>query len=239
MNSWLAALYDPDYGYYMGAGEPEYDFRTAVDTHPVFAAMVATAPAQGLGGIWILQPNSEFSKLGSGRGSMASAVFLVARELSWGSRLDWTGVEIGTQRRRNAQLKWSAGKIRPGNLARRTFELRRDIRQRVPWTRCRSRWPDAAGAAGANSELKSRGVMNSPGPTRQRAPHCAITARAGAARFPSAGYSKPAWGLSEYLRIWFRRCRALWRFLSITVGTADAGPFPAVVIRGPRCRTGA
>ena len=100
----LAALYDPDYGYYMGAGQPEYDFRTAVDTHPVFAAMIA----RRLDDAWEeLGYPAKFSvlELGSGRGSMASAVFQVARELPWGSRLEWTGVEIGAQRRRNAQLE--------------------------------------------------------------------------------------------------------------------------------------
>ena len=97
------ALYDPDYGYYMGAGEPELDYRTAADTHPLFAALLA----RRLDLAWLeLGCPSSFGvlELGSGPGSMAASVFRVARELPWGSALGWTGVEIGPGRRRVAQL---------------------------------------------------------------------------------------------------------------------------------------
>ena len=97
-----AALYDPEYGYYMGGGKPEEDFRTAVDTHPLFAAILA----RRLDRVWHkLGCPSHFGvlELGSGRGSMAAAVHRVARDLPWGCALRWTGVEIGTLRRRDAQ----------------------------------------------------------------------------------------------------------------------------------------
>ncbi|MXX67099.1 MAG: hypothetical protein F4Z40_09020 [Chloroflexi bacterium] len=98
-----AALYDPEFGYYMGAGNPELDYRTAVDTHPIFAAMFARRldiAWHELGGpipFTVLE-------LGSGSGSMAATVYRIARELPWGGCLDWTGVEIGPSRRRAAQL---------------------------------------------------------------------------------------------------------------------------------------
>ncbi len=107
-----AALYDPEFGYYMGAGNPERDYRTAVDTHPLFAAMFA----KHLDGAW-----HEFGcpeplrvlELGSGPGSMAASVFRVARELPWGTSLDWTGVEIGPSRRRAAQLSCPRARFVP------------------------------------------------------------------------------------------------------------------------------
>ena len=108
-----AALYDPEYGYYMGAGEPEADFRTAVETHPVFAAMIARRIDRAwreLGSPAALR----VLELGSGRGSLAAAVHQVARELPWGSRLDWVGVEIGPERRRAAQLSCPRARFVPG-----------------------------------------------------------------------------------------------------------------------------
>ena len=99
-----AALYDAEYGYYMGSGDPESDFRTAVDTHPVFAAVLA----RRLDGAWreLGSPDRlSVLELGSGKGSLAAAVFRVAREMSWASGLGWTGVEIGPARRRTAQLQ--------------------------------------------------------------------------------------------------------------------------------------
>lgn len=98
-----AALYDPEFGYYMGAGRPELDYRTAVDTHPLFAAMLA----RRLDGAWQELGRPEpfrVLELGSGPGSMVASVSRVARELPWGGNLDWTGVEIGPGRRRKAQL---------------------------------------------------------------------------------------------------------------------------------------
>lgn len=98
-----AALYDPELGYYMGAGNPEGDFRTAVDTHPLFAAMFARRLSTAWRELGCPIPFNVL-ELGSGLGSMAAAVFRIARELPWGSGLAWTGVEIGPERRRAAQL---------------------------------------------------------------------------------------------------------------------------------------
>lgn len=98
-----AALYDPEFGYYMGAGDPEADFRTAVETHPLFAAMLARRLDRAWRELDCPKPLNVL-ELGSGTGSMADAVFRIARELPWGSGLGWTGVEIGPARRRAAQL---------------------------------------------------------------------------------------------------------------------------------------
>ena len=98
-----AALYGPEFGYYMGAGNPEGDFRTAVDTHPIFAAMFARRLGRAWRELGCPKPFNVL-ELGSGLGSMAAAVFRIARELPWGSGLTWTGVEIGPERRRAAQL---------------------------------------------------------------------------------------------------------------------------------------
>ncbi|MCY3694069.1 MAG: SAM-dependent methyltransferase [Chloroflexi bacterium] len=98
-----AALYDPEFGYYMGAGNPELDYRTAVDTHPIFAAMFARHLDRSWHELGCPEPFSVV-ELGSGPGSLAASVFRIARELPWGSILNWTGVEIGPSRRRAAQL---------------------------------------------------------------------------------------------------------------------------------------
>ncbi len=99
-----AALYDPEFGYYMGTGNPEQDFRTAVETHPLFAATLARRLDRAWRELGYPKPLSVL-ELGSGTGSMAASVYRVARELPWGSRLNWTGVEIGPARRRAAQLE--------------------------------------------------------------------------------------------------------------------------------------
>ncbi|MYB16421.1 MAG: hypothetical protein F4X41_05230 [Chloroflexi bacterium] len=98
-----AALYDPEFGYYMGAGNPDLDYRTAVDTHPLFAAMFARHLDKAWHELGCPEPFSVL-ELGSGTGSMAAAVYRIARELPWGGSLVWTGVEIGPSRRRAAQL---------------------------------------------------------------------------------------------------------------------------------------
>ncbi len=98
-----AAMYDPEHGYYMGGGNPEEDFRTAVDTHPLFAAILARRLDRAWRELGCPRPFGVV-ELGSGRGSMAAAVHRVARDLPWGCALRWTGVEIGTHRRRDAQL---------------------------------------------------------------------------------------------------------------------------------------
>ena len=44
-----AALYDPDFGYYMTAGPRigrEGDYYTSLDVHPIFAALVGRQVAQ-------------------------------------------------------------------------------------------------------------------------------------------------------------------------------------------------
>ncbi|MDE2935609.1 MAG: SAM-dependent methyltransferase [Chloroflexota bacterium] len=105
-----AALYDPEYGYYMGAGNPELDYRTAVDTHPLFAAMFARHLDRAWHELGCPEP-FWVVELGSGPGSMAASVFRIARELPWGSILDWTGVEIGPSRRRAAQLSCPRGRF--------------------------------------------------------------------------------------------------------------------------------
>ena len=84
------ALYDPEFGYYMGAGEPERDFRTAVDTHPLFAAMLARRLDRAWRELGHPKPFSVL-ELGSGTGSMASSVFRVARELPWGEQAQLDG----------------------------------------------------------------------------------------------------------------------------------------------------
>jgi SAM-dependent MidA family methyltransferase len=106
------ALYDPESGYYMGAGNPEGDFRTAADTHPLFAAMLARRLDRAWRELGRPRPFNVL-ELGSGMGPMADAVFRVARELPWGSGLSWTGVEIGPGRRRAAQIKCSRASFVP------------------------------------------------------------------------------------------------------------------------------
>ena len=97
------ALYDSEHGYYMGGGNPEDDFRTAVDTSPLFAAMLVRRLDRAWRELECPDPFSVL-ELGSGRGVLAAAAMRVARELPWGPVLCWTGVEIGPSRRRYAQL---------------------------------------------------------------------------------------------------------------------------------------
>ncbi len=105
-----AALYDPRYGYYMGGGQPENDFRTAVETHPLFAAMLV----RRLDRAWReLGCPDKFSvvDLGSGRGTLAGHVIRISGGLPWGQALQWVGIEISPARRRQAQIAHPAARF--------------------------------------------------------------------------------------------------------------------------------
>ena len=98
-----AALYDLSYGYYMGGGQPENDFQTAVETHPLFAAMLV----RRLDRAWReFGCPDRFSvvELGSGRGTLAGHVIRIGGGMPWGQALEWVGVEISPARRRQAQI---------------------------------------------------------------------------------------------------------------------------------------
>ena len=108
-----AALYDPRYGYYMGGGQPEKDFQTAVETHPLFAAMLA----RRLDRAWReFDCPAKFSvvELGSGRGTLAGHVIRISGGLPWGQALQWVGIEISPARRRQAQIAHPAARFVSG-----------------------------------------------------------------------------------------------------------------------------
>ena len=107
------ALYGPVGGYYMGGGTPADDFRTAPETHPLFAAMLT----RRLDRAWrqLGRPDPfEVVELGCGPGVLASQVFKFASHHVWGPSLRWVGVEVGPGRRRAAQLRCPRGRFTGG-----------------------------------------------------------------------------------------------------------------------------
>src|SRR2546425_10756553 len=69
-----AALYDPEFGYYMTAGPrigPEGDYYTSLDVHPIFAELVGRQVVQAAEAI---APSGEFTivEMGAGKGDRKS-----------------------------------------------------------------------------------------------------------------------------------------------------------------------
>ena len=76
-----AALYDPDFGYYMTAGPRigrEGDYYTSLDVHPIFAELVGRQVAQAAEAI---APSGEFTivEMGAGKGLLAKHLLTAYR----------------------------------------------------------------------------------------------------------------------------------------------------------------
>ena len=76
-----AALYDPEFGYYMTAGPrigPEGDYYTSLDVHPIFAELVGRQVVQAAEAI---APSGEFTivEMGAGKGLLAKHLLTAYR----------------------------------------------------------------------------------------------------------------------------------------------------------------
>ena len=76
-----AALYDPEFGYYMTAGPrigPEGDYYTSLDVHPIFAELVGRQVVQAAEAI---APSGEFTivEMGAGKGLLAKHLLTTYR----------------------------------------------------------------------------------------------------------------------------------------------------------------
>ncbi len=154
------ALYGPDGGYYMGGGTPSDDYRTAPETHPVFAAMLT----RRLDRAWrqLGRPDPfEIVELGCGPGVLASQVFKFASHHPWGPSLRWMGVEAGPGRRRAAQLRCPWGRFAGGTASIESAPARvvigNEFLDALPFRIARRRgdyWCELRVVAGENNRLE-------------------------------------------------------------------------------------
>ncbi len=115
-----AALYDPEFGYYMTAGPRigrEGDYYTSLDVHPIFAELVGRQIAQAAEAI---VPSGEFTivEMGAGKGLLAQHLLNAYRRAKpdFLARLRYLLVErspamVETQKQRLRELTGAGGRI--------------------------------------------------------------------------------------------------------------------------------